>query len=191
MTQGPPPTRRRALKLGGALALAGLTGGGSFLTIAPARASIPPLSKVEAWLQRLEKLEGATPEGQSLFQTLVHCAQSLELSLTGFPEPKPAWFRSSVGPLVARYFLASGRMSHNLAAPIPGAPAVPREGHLAEAFARLRHALSSFEEAVRAGAGLRPHFAYGEVAPDDFARLQVLHLADHLSTIPGVIAPTS
>lgn len=119
----------------------------------------------------------------SLHQVLHHCAQSLEYGLRGFPQLKPAWFRASIGPLAARVFLARGRLKHGLDAPIPGAPEIPREGDIAAAYTRLFAAIDSFEQAVLGKTALQPHFAYGTVAPADYARLQAYHIAEHLNAL--------
>lgn len=119
----------------------------------------------------------------TLHQLLHHCAQSLEYGLSGFPELKPAWFRSSVGPAAARVFLWRGKLSHDLADPIPGAPAIPQNGDMAAAFTRLYAGIDAFETAVKSGATLMPHFAYGDVAPADYARLQAFHIAQHMDAL--------
>ncbi len=119
----------------------------------------------------------------SLHQALHHSAQSLEYGLAGFPQMKPSWFRASIGPLAARGFLARGRLKHGLDAPIPGAAAIPRDGDMPAAFARLYAAIDAFEQAVRSNTALQPHFAYGAVAPADYARLQAYHIAEHLDAL--------
>lgn len=55
-------------------------------------------------------------------QTLVHCAQSIEYSLTGFPQMKSAVFQRTIGAAAFSVFSWRGRMTHDLAEPIPGAP---------------------------------------------------------------------
>ncbi len=119
----------------------------------------------------------------SLHQMLHHCAQSLEYGLSGFPELKPAWFRASIGPAAAQVFLWRGKLSHDLADPIPGAPALAAQGDMAAAFARVFAAIDAFSLAVRNNTALMPHFAYGDVAPADYARLQAFHIAQHMEPL--------
>lgn len=152
----------------------------AFLTLA----DLPAARRALEELQRQDHGKSNPMAGPvSLHQALHHSAQSLEYGLAGFPKLKPAWFRASIGPLAARVFLARGRLKHGLNAPIPGAPAIPRDGDMAAAFARLFAAIDAFEQAVRNHAVLQPHFAYGDVAPADYARLQAYHIAEHLDAL--------
>lgn len=141
------------------------------------------LAEAQAALDRLQT-GGARQAGPvTVYQMLVHCTQSLAYGLSGFPELKPDWFRATVGPVAAQAFLWQGRMYHNLADPIPGAPAIPPDGDMAVAFAGIRGAIAAFEDAARRGAILAPHFAYGDVAPPDYVRLQAFHIAQHISAV--------
>src|SRR4051812_11460117 len=116
-------------------------------------------AEVLAHLATVER-DGGTIDGPwSLPQVLAHCAQSVEMSLSGYPEPRGWLVRKVVGPLVMRRFLRRGFLTHDLAAPIPGAPPLgaPERN---EALGRLRAALAAFE--AHQGP-LAPHFAYGPV----------------------------
>lgn len=134
-----------------------------------------------SWIDSLSEAAPAPPAGAfTLPQTLHHLAQSIEFSLHGFPEPKPAWFRSSLGPLAFRVFERHGAMRHDTAAVIPGAPALP-DGSLAEAAQRLRAAIAAF--AAHRGP-LQPHFAYGALDHTRYTRAHLMHLADHARLWP-------
>ena len=111
-------------------------------------------------------------------QTLAHCAQSIEFSMTGFPQPKSAVFQHTAGALALQVFSWRGRMTHDLSEPIPGAPAL--EPGLANdvALARLRLAVQNFQAFTQP---LRPHFAYGELEHGAYAQAHAMHLANHLS----------
>jgi len=89
---------------------------------------------------------------------LHHAAQSVEYSMTGFPQAKPAWFRATVGSYAFALFNARGQMSHALDEPIPGAPPLAEGQALAPAIDRALAALRAFE---RHAGTLAPHFAYG------------------------------
>lgn len=116
-------------------------------------------------------------------QTLVHCAQSIEYSLQGFPSPKSALFQSTLGAAAFKVFALRGRMSHNLAEPIPGAPSLEAQATDASvAMARLRQAVQDF--AVHTGA-LQPHFAYGALGRAQYEQAHAMHLANHLSAFDG------
>lgn len=107
---------------------------------------------------------------------LHHLAQSVEYSMSGFPQPKAAWFRASVGPLAFAAFSARGRMSHGLAEPIPGAPEIAQGLPLGAA---VDHALAALQAFERHTGPLAPHFAYGALDKPAFARAHLLHFADH------------
>ena len=122
-------------------------------------------------------LEPATAWNWS--QTLVHCAQSIEYSLSGFPAPRSALFQNTLGAAAFHVFALRGRMNHNLAEPIPGAPALDAAvPDASAALARLRQAVQGF--AIHAGP-LHPHFAYGPLSKAQYEQAHAMHLANHLS----------
>jgi hypothetical protein len=138
-------------------------------------------AQVQAELEALERAEGATVSGAwTLPQVLMHCAQSIEYSLTGYPRPRSALFRATLGRLAKRKFLSQGYMSHGLEAPIPGAPE-PEATSLASALARLRQAMARFQAASEAS--LAPHLAYGPCSKAEYEALHAMHLANHLSAV--------
>ena len=114
----------------------------------------------------------------TLPQTLVHCAQSIEYSLTGFPQSKSPLFQSTAGALAFRAFAWRGRMRHDLAEPIPGAPALGADTELAVGLARLQQAVRTFHATTTP---LRPQFAYGELSKAEFEQAHAMHLANHFS----------
>ena len=130
-------------------------------------------------LDRLKSPQALPPAtAWSWPQTLAHCAQSIEFSMTGFPAPKPRLFQLSAGAAAFSVFSWRGRMSHDLAEPIPGAPSLATSADDAVAIARLRQAVQAFQ----AWQGpLRPHFAYGNLSKSDFERAHAMHLANHFS----------
>jgi hypothetical protein len=130
-------------------------------------------------VQTLAQLKTAAPRltgAWDLAHVLHHAAQSVEYSMSGFPALKPAWFRATVGSYAFALFNARGAMSHDLADPIPGAPAIAQGQPLAPAIERASAALRAFD--AYAGA-LQPHFAYGTLDKSDYARAHLMHLANH------------
>lgn len=111
-------------------------------------------------------------------QTLAHCAQSIEYSMTGFPQPRSALFQRTVGGAAFQLFAWRGRMTHDLAEPIPGAPALSGADDVDAAVARLERAAAAF---ARWQAPLQPHFAYGALDKAAYARAHAMHLANHFS----------
>jgi hypothetical protein len=129
-----------------------------------------------AMLQALKDKPPRSTGAWDLPKVLIHAAQSVEYSLSGFPQPKAAWFRHSVGPAAFALFSARGRMSHSLSEPIPGAPDIAAGQALDAAVDRMMAALRNFE--AHTGA-LAPHFAYGALDKPDYTRAHLMHLANH------------
>lgn len=137
------------------------------------------LAAAEEELARLvQARELASSAAWSWAQTLAHCAQSIEFSMSGFPQSKSELFQRTVGSAALGVFAWRGRMTHNLAEPIPGAPALDAASDPAQALTRLRDAVTAF----RNWSGpLRPHFAYGALDKPDYELAHAMHLANHLS----------
>ncbi len=68
-------------------------------------------------------------------QTLDHCAQSIEFSMTGFSQPRSALFQRTAGSAAFAVFAWRGRMTHDLAEPSAGAPALVTTADRAQAHA--------------------------------------------------------
>ncbi|MEM7254169.1 MAG: DUF1569 domain-containing protein [Pseudomonadota bacterium] len=137
-----------------------------------------PIKNFDDVLTKVAEIEVAADahvvRGGTPGQVLAHCAQSIQYSVSGFPENKPAWLQKTIGRLVARRFLRRGAMSHNLEQPIPGAPAL-NDVSLAEGVDSIRDAIAAFREARQ----LAPHFVFGELTPEDYEQMQAMHFADH------------
>ena len=116
--------------------------------------------------------------GLNWAQTLVHCAQSIEYSMIGFPALKSRIFQATAGAAAFAFFEFRGRMSHDLMAPIPGAPMIEADSNALQALARLRAAMHAFADWQDA---LHPHFAYGALTKSQYELAHAMHLANHLS----------
>lgn len=111
-------------------------------------------------------------------KTLTHCAQSIEFSMTGFPESKSALFQNTVGAAAYNVFAWRGRMTHDLAEPIPGAPALDDATDIPTAETRLRAAIEQFRQWQ---GEFKSHFAYGELSKAQYELAHAMHLANHFS----------
>lgn len=139
----------------------------------------PTLAEALRWLDAITAAGAPTPRVTGPWPpeaVLAHLAQSIEMSLTGFPQPRPAWFRATVGPLALAAFRRRGAMRHPLDAPIPGAPALPQDGDWRSAALRLRSAIEAFEAHT---GPLAPHFAYGALDKAAYGQAHALHIANH------------
>lgn len=133
------------------------------------------------WLDRVERAASARAVGAwPLGAVLEHLAQSIEMSMDGYPEPRSALFQRTAGSAAFAWFKWRGSMSHGLADPIPGAPALTAGADWRPAAIRLRGAITRFNGYA---GPLRPHFAYGPLAKPEFATAHNLHIANHQDEI--------
>ncbi len=141
--------------------------------------TFPSLDAADLGLVSLLKHPHGTTGAWKLGQILEHATQSVEYSMTGYPQKKSAVFRATVGAAAFLVFDTQGSMSHALDEPIPGAPAL-KNAALGPAVARLRDALGRFAAHKR---GLQPHFAYGDLTHAQYTRAHLMHLANHWSEV--------
>lgn len=171
--------RRQVLTLGALGGVAAL-GGGFWALPTGERPGALSIEGAQGLLRTLEGKALVSLKGWSPAEVFNHCAQSIEYSISGYPELKPGWFRSSVGPLAFSVFAARGAMRHPLNEAIPGAAPLNEPASQALALARLQQAFSAFS-AYRGD--LQPHFAYGALSHADYAEAHVLHLYNHMSLL--------
>ena len=142
---------------------------------------VQSLDDVLRWLDRLDRASAVrSTNAWKMRAVLEHLAQSIEMSLDGFPSPKSALFQATVGPAAFRFFKLRGRMGHGLTEPIPGAPALPQLDDWRPGATRLRAAVARFQSH---NGPLQPHFAYGALGHADYALAHVLHVANHQDEI--------
>lgn len=111
-------------------------------------------------------------------KALLHCAQSIEYSLSGYPESRSALFQHTAGAIAFSYFKSRGRMSHNLLEAIPGAASLDANAASTVAVAALRKAIDTFENHT---GPLHPHFAYGQLSKAEYEQAHAMHIANHMS----------
>lgn len=178
--------RRQFLKVGAGVVVAGGLLGAGALRYTPANDRQLVFVTLAQALQEAERLCAAAVKALepatvwTWSQTLEHCAQSIEFSLQGFPVHRSALFQHTLGSAAFHAFAWRGRMRHDLAEPIPGAPELGGPGSVASsvALARLRVAVQRF--AAHTGR-LHPHFAYGELDHGQYEQAHAMHLANHFS----------
>ncbi|MBB1441033.1 DUF1569 domain-containing protein [Shewanella sp. SG41-4] len=176
--------RRQFLKVSVIGAAAGLTGAGALWL---SKGNDPTQLNITALLAKLnqltmlptEQLAGLSIGKWNSAEVFTHCAQSVEFSMSGFPEHKSALFKQTVGALAFTAFATKGAMSHDLSEPIPAAPELDRSVDVNQALARLIHSLDDFQQYQ---AELAPHFAYGKLNKADYELAHVLHFYNHQQT---------
>lgn len=172
--------RRSALRrLGLVIGVGALAAPVVVSAVRPGTLSATEFDSIGSALRTLEQLRTSAPRmngAWDLARVLHHAAQSVEYSMSGFPELKPAWFRASVGSYAFALFNARGQMSHSLDEPIPGAPSLSQGQALAPAIDRAMEALRAFD---RHAGTLAPHFAYGALDKPAYTRAHLMHLANH------------
>ncbi len=171
--------RRQVLTLGAVGSVVAL-GGGFWALPTGETVSALSIDGAQGLLRTLEGKSLISLKDWSPAEVFNHCAQSIEYSISGYPELKPGWFRSSIGPLAFSVFAARGAMRHALNEAIPGATALTEPASQAQALNRLQQAFSTFS-AYRGE--LQPHFAYGALDHADYAQAHVMHLYNHMSLI--------
>src|SRR4051812_12405932 len=142
---------------------------------------LPTLADCLKWLDGVEAARSVKSTGAwPLAAVLDHLAQSVEMSMDGFPQQKSMLFQQTAGRAAFSVFRMRGRMSHGLDQAIPGAPALTAGEHWADASRRLRAAIERFE--AHSGV-LAPHFAYGALSKADYALAHSMHIANHQDEI--------
>ncbi|HUR90486.1 MAG TPA: DUF1569 domain-containing protein [Ramlibacter sp.] len=133
------------------------------------------------WLDSVEAAPSVRATGAwPLSSVLDHLAQSIEMSMDGYPQPKSALFQKTAGRAAFAVFRMKRRMSHGLDQPIPGAPLLVAGADWKPAAVRLRQAIVRFESHTGPFA---PHFAYGALAKPDYALAHCMHIANHQDEI--------
>lgn len=139
--------------------------------------------KISAALKRLDLLSNKNliHTGEwDIYQIFMHCAQSVEFSMSKFPEHKSDFFKNTVGTLAFSIFESKGKMIHGLSEPIPGSPQLKSSLDTSAALNHLKKSLIDFENY---NGKLAPHFAYGELTKNEYEIAHVMHLYNHLEEI--------
>jgi hypothetical protein len=173
-------TRRTIIRSAIGVVALGATGGAAWLAMGPRRPE-PGIASSLLLLDELDSAGAVTAQGAwSAVQVFHHLAQSVEMSVHGFPEHKSDLFKHTAGAAAFAVFRRRGRMHHALDEPIPGAPGLSDDGDVAMAIDRLRRALVEFD----AYSGiLAPHFAYGALTREQYAVAHAMHLNNHMRGI--------
>lgn len=138
------------------------------------------LDEALAELDKIAAKHNVQTVNWSAYRIFQHCAQTIEYSMTGYPQQKPKWLQWTIGKLAIFKFLKQGYMSHDLAAPVPGSPALQTEGTTAEGIAILETAIAKFKAFDKP---LQPHLFFGTLTKEEYNQYFAMHIADHLSEL--------
>lgn len=139
-------------------------------------ATLPEALQEMRRLAQAPALQSTTEWGWA--KTLVHLAQSIEYSMTGYPTQKSALFQHVVGQSAFTVFSWRDQMRHDLTEPIPGSPAIAQDTPLDLAALRL---LTACEQFMQWKQTLQPHFAYGALSHTAYEQAHAMHLANHFA----------
>jgi len=114
--------RRKLLKNSLLIGVVGVVGGSGAWLMNGYDVNKLTLEQATIDLQSLYLLPMTTTDGWNLSQIFNHLAQSIEYSMTGYPEHKPESFKNTLGHSAFSVFAFRGKMTHDLVEPIPGAP---------------------------------------------------------------------
>jgi hypothetical protein len=154
--------------------------GGAALLIRPVYQGPLTLSAVVEQLEGLRGKHLVSHGRWSAAHVFCHNAQSIDYSISGFPESKGAVFQALAGKPAFTVFSARREMRHDLAEPIPGSYAIADDGPLDAAIDKLLASIATF---VAHSGPLQPHFAYGELSKSDYESAHVMHFLNHMSEI--------
>ncbi|EFU74787.1 DUF1569 domain-containing protein [Enterococcus italicus] len=131
-------------------------------------------------LEQLKENESVCTKNWSVYEICLHCAQTIDYSMTGYPEMKPKLIRQTIGKKVVKKFLTDKKMSHNLQAPVAGGAPIAHDGLPIDGIQALIDATHRFQ----AWDGeLQEHGVFGELSKEEYATYFALHIADHFQEI--------
>ncbi len=173
--------RRRLLKTGisSVAVLSAGTVGWSVLN-SPSASAFASLQEVVAFIERLPESSIIESRGEwNAFQIVTHLRQSINYSMTGFPEHKPEWFKATLGGLAFHLFALKGATTHGLSTPIPGARELEPLGNAMDALMQLKKDIQTLLLTKQ----LEPHFAYGALNKEQYELAQLFHINEHFTQL--------
>jgi len=122
----------------------------------------------------------------SVAQTIDHLAQTVEMSVRGYPLHRSRAFKRTLGAATFAILKVRGVMrSHDLTEPVPGASRFSPSLAVHGACRRLLAALELFELSPDP---LQEHFIYGRLTRDEYIVAHCLHVQAHARVIQLVAA---
>lgn len=131
-------------------------------------------------LARLREAEDVFAPNWSVSEICLHCAQTIDYSMTGYPVMKPPIIRNTIGKIAIRKFMRQGFMSHNLTAHVPGASKLDISVSSDEAIGTLMNTMDRFEHYNES---LKPHLLFGSLTKAEYSKYFAMHIANHLDEL--------
>ena len=79
-------------------------------------------------MEQRKENESVCTKNWNVYEICLHCAQTIDYSMTSYPEMKPKFIRQTIGKKVVKKFLTEKKMSHNLKAPVAGGAPIAHDG---------------------------------------------------------------
>lgn len=173
--------RRKLLKRSVLLGAVGVVGGSGIWMLSGYDVTKLTIAQARKDLTGIDLSQASLNGGWNMSQVLNHLAQSIEYSMTGYPEHKSERFKETLGQAAFSVFSYRGRMTHDLIEPIPGAPILQAD-NTKMALNRLLMALDDFSNFK---GDLKAHFAYGKLNHAEYTLAHVMHINNHLEEVLG------
>ncbi len=126
-------------------------------------------------LEKMEKYSFKLIGDWDGYQHVMHCANSIQYSTTGYPTGKPYLLQETLGKTAFYLFKSSGALSHNTNAFTPGDEPIPKNG-LQSGIDNYRSQIIRF---LDWDLPLCPHPFFGTLSKNNFIRFHAMHFANH------------
>ncbi|WP_164503446.1 DUF1569 domain-containing protein [Pleionea sediminis] len=113
------------------------------------------------------------------YQVMAHIRQSIQFSISGFPEVKSELFQNTLGILAFHIFDAKGASTHGLSTPIPGAQKISPDGDVINEIKLLSKDIKAFLLMNE----FKPHFAYGKLNIENYQKAHLFHINEHFEEL--------
>lgn len=173
--------RRKFLKITSTSSLALVVGGSgiTWLAIEPSN-RVLTTSSVISLIDELISSSIVSTGVWDPYSIFMHCAQSVDYSIDGYPHHKSSLFQNTVGKLAFSAFANKRKMSHKLDEAIPGAPLITPHKDVNFALSALKAAYLRFDKHQ---GPFQKHFAYGQLSKQQYELAHAMHFINHLSEL--------
>lgn len=141
---------------------------------------IVSLEEAKKELMRLKETSHVQVKNWGVAEICLHCAQTIEYAMVGYPVMKPALIRGTIGKIAIRKFLSQGYMKHNLSAHVEGGSKLDSDVDDQEGIQKLLDTIDLFQAYTRE---LKPHLLFGRLSKSEYDQYFAMHIADHLNEL--------